>query len=207
MTDQFQPAEFDDWAASYDESVASGGGFPFEGYAAVLQFILDQAHARPGSTILDLGIGTGNLAQLFQRQGCKVWGLDFSVKMLDRAQSKLPSAILARADLREEWPIAFYRTFDCVVSTYTFHHFPLTQKVDLVRRVLSENLTPGGSLLIGDIAFQNTAAEDEVRREMGTDWEQEYFWLADETLAAFTAGGFSVQFTRISYCAGVFQFT
>jgi len=206
MSDLFQPDEFDTWASSYDLDVQGEKGFPFEGYAAVLQGIADRAEARPADSVLDLGAGTGNLTLLFARAGCEVWGLDFSSKMLALAHTKLPQAVFGQADLREEWPPAFRRRFDRIVSGYTFHHFPLGEKVALVKRLINENLLPDGRLLIGDISFRDAAAEDLVRQAMGSDWEQEYFWLADEALAAFSLAGIAARFVAISPCAGIFQF-
>jgi putative AdoMet-dependent methyltransferase len=206
MIDLVPPSAFDDWAASYDRSVNANSGFPFDGYSQVLQTIVDLAAVQPGATVLDLGIGTGNLALPFAKQGCALWGLDFSSEMLALAQAKLPGTTLAQVDLRAKWPPAFQRRFDCIVSAYTFHHFLLKEKIDLAQRLLNEHLSPGGRLIIGDIAFRDAAEEDTLRRTLGPEWEQEYYWLADESLAAFTAIGVSAHFIKISSCTGIFQF-
>lgn len=203
-SDPFPAADFDDWAATYDESVAAGAGFPFDGYAQVLQGILEQAAPRPGANVLDLGIGTGNLAALFVARGCAVWGLDFSPEMVTLARRKLPQATLAVADIRAEWPPAFQRRFDAVVSAYTFHHFVLEEKVALAKHLVTERLVPGGRLVIGDIAFENAAAEDAQRHALGDEWEQEYYWLADDALAALADAGLAVGYTQVSSCAGIF---
>ncbi len=206
MNDRFQPQEFDDWAAVYDQSAGEDTGFPFDGYSRVLQTIVDLAAAQPGQAVLDLGIGTGNLALPFAQRGCSIWGLDFSAAMLALAQKKLPAATLGQVDVRAGWPPAFQRRFDCIVSGYTFHHFWLEEKVQFVQRLLADHLTPGGRLVIGDLAFQNAADEDALRRALGSQWEQEYYWLADEALAALAAAGVPARFIKISSCAGVFFF-
>jgi putative AdoMet-dependent methyltransferase len=206
MTDPFPPIGFDAWAASYDRSIHSNSGFPFEGYTDVLQGIVDIAEVKPGASVLDLGIGTGNLALLFARLGSEVWGLDFSAKMLELAQIKLPGAKLGQVDIRTGWPHAFQRRFDCIVSAYTFHHFPQDEKVRLVQRLLKDHLTPDGRLVIGDIAFWNAAEENMMRFTLGSEWEQEYYWFADETILAFEKAGVQALFSKISVCAGVFQF-
>lgn len=204
MTLQFHPEEFDDWAAGYDESASTDRGFPFDGYSQVLQTIVDLAAAQPGHSVLDLGIGTGNLALPFAARGCAVWGLDFSANMLALARRKLPHAVLGQVDLRAAWPPAFQRRFDRIVSGYTFHHFPLAEKAALVQRLLDDHLSPGGRIVIGDIAFLDAAGEDALRRRLGAAWEQEYYWLADETLAALSAAGISARFIKMSSCAGIF---
>jgi ubiquinone/menaquinone biosynthesis C-methylase UbiE len=73
---------FDDWADHYDWSIQNGGAFPFDGYGQVLDEIVCAAGAQLGSKILDLGIGTGNLAVRFSAQGCALWGIEFSAEML-----------------------------------------------------------------------------------------------------------------------------
>ena len=207
MNNLFPPSEFDDWAAGYDRDALDEHGFPFDGYSTVLRTIVQLTAPRPQGSILDLGIGTGNLALLFAELGCHVWGLDFSIEMLKLAQIKLPATTLALGDLRAPLPPGFPRRFDRIVSAYTFHHFPLTEKVGLIHKLLEDHLYPDGNIVIGDIAFQDAAAEGDLRRRFGGEWEQEYYWLADESLSALTAAGISAIYTQVSSCAGVFQLT
>ena len=157
-----------------------------------------------GEAVLDLVAGTGNLAALLAAQGGEMWCLDFSAEMLARARIKLPNAQFALADARGRWPADFERRYHAIVSGYTFHHFPLDEKVSLARRLLSDHLLPGGRLVIGDIAFSGAAAQEAYRLAMGDAWDQEYYWLADEALAALHAAGLEASWTKISSCAGVF---
>lgn len=206
MADIYPSSDFDEWAPTYDESVRSENGFPFEEYETVLKMILRLAPPEPGARVLDMGIGTGNLARLYADQGCSIWGLDFSAKMLEIAHSKIPGLVCGKADLRREWPPEFDLHFDRIVSAYTFHHFTLDEKRTLVQRILNESLAENGILVIGDIAFQDAAAQEASRVRLGSDWEQEEYWLADETISAFHAAGINCRFTPVSYCTGVFQF-
>jgi len=206
MTNLFPPEDFDEWAAKYDSSTTVDSGFPFDGYSRLLQTIINLSGVNPGANVLDLGIGTGNLALLFAGKGCNIWGIDFSPQMIALAKVKLPGAELACLDLRADWPVLFQQRYTCIVSAYTFHHFVLEEKVRLVQRLIAEYLSPGGQLLIGDIAFRNAAEEAELRDQLGEDWEQEYYWLADETCGAFLSVGITMVFIKVSSCAGVFQF-
>lgn len=62
---------FDAWAAQYDLDVAtSGDDFPFAGYDEVLATAVRVVGARPSLRVLELGIGTGNLAERFVATGC-----------------------------------------------------------------------------------------------------------------------------------------
>ena len=109
-------------------------GFPFAGRDRVLERVVSLAAPRPSMRILDIGTGTGDLAARFAvRRNCAVWGLDFSAGMLDRARTKLSGATFVQADLRSNWPLARQRHFDRMVSTYVFHEFALTEKIDLLR--------------------------------------------------------------------------
>ncbi len=203
---RFPAAEFDEWAATYDKTVGSGTGFPFEGYARVLSEIFTRSGAGPGSAVLDVGVGTGNLALLFAAQGCDLWGLDFSGEMLARARTKLPSARLVQADLQGAWPPELDRRFDCIVSAYVFHHFSLAEKIGLITPLIRQHLNPGGRLLIGDIAFPDQAGEKALAGSLGDEWEQEEYWIVDQSLAGLAKAGLPAEFVRVSFCAGVFIF-
>ena len=63
---------FDDWAGHYERSVRSTSGFPFDGYEQVLDEIVRLAAVQSHMRVLDLGIGTGNLAKRFVSLGCTV---------------------------------------------------------------------------------------------------------------------------------------
>jgi hypothetical protein len=82
----------------------------------------------------------------------------------------------------------------------------LPEKVRLVARLIERFLKPGGTFVIADIAFQDAAEEDQLRQQMGEEWEDEFYWLADETIEAFREAGIGVEFTKVSSCAGVFRF-
>ncbi len=198
----FPASEFDAWAQGYDASVG-GDAFPFTGYTALLRTVFLLAEAHPGDAVLDLGTGTGNLALLFARQGCSLWCTDFSAEMLARARRKLPGAQFFQHDLAADFPAVLQRPFERIVSAYVFHHFPLDQKVRLLLN-LHARLAPGGRLLIGDISFQDADARERVRLQAGEDWDEEFYWLAEESLAALRLAGLPAQYTQVSSCAGVY---
>lgn len=198
-------AQFDEWAATYDHDVRAGSeGFPFAGYTDNLRLIVAHAAPRAGMTVLDLGVGTGNLARPFLAAGANVLGVDFSPAMLARARAALPTLQTAQVDLSaERWPAALNRRFDLIVSNYVFHEFPLDTKLRLLQRLAAEHLAGDGRILIGDIIFPDGAALDRARRDYADTWDEEHYWLLDETASALAARGWALTFLPTSFCAGV----
>ena len=208
MTEHDRTALFDRWSETYDRSVLDESGV-HEGYDAVLETVVRTAEIQPGKRVLDLGIGTGNLALRFVALGCAVWGVDFSLAMLAKARTKLPEVTLVQADLRGEWPpadsaSALTGPFDRIVSTYVLHEFSLDHKVALLRRLAGCSLGPEGRIVIGDISFESVQA----RTDAGADhWdEEEHYWAADETRAACTPAGLHFTYSQVSSCGGVYFF-
>jgi putative AdoMet-dependent methyltransferase len=200
---------FDRWAEHYDPATASAeDDFPFAGYELILDQVISLADVRPAMRILDLGIGTGNLAARFLRNGCFVWGIDFSAQMLAQTRAHLPQVNLVQADLLDEWPLDAQEPFDRVVSAYVFHEFDLETKVNLLKRIATRYLVPGGSILVADIAFPTIFVRAEASRRLADCWdEDEHYWAADETIAVGEQAGLQVSYKQLSSCGGVFVFT
>jgi putative AdoMet-dependent methyltransferase len=205
-TDPFPPSEFDEWAAAYDLDVTRDD-FPFTGYRRALAEVARAADPRAGMSVLDLGVGTGNLAELFASLGCELWCADFSEEMLERARAKLPAARLFLHDLRAPFPPALARRFDRIVSAYVFHHFEIAEKIAIVQRLVRDHLDPRGRLVIADISFPTQAALETYRLTAGDLWEDEPFWIAGEAVPALEAIGVAAQYAQVSPCAGLYQIT
>ncbi len=191
---------FDRWAATYDQS--STEGFPLDGYEQVLDTVRDLAEAEPATTILDVGIGTGNLAQRFQALECTVCGCDFSSEMLARAREKLPHAVLVRYDLLDGWPVELDRQFDRIVSTYVLHEFDLPTKMKILK-TLAERLGPDGRVVVGDVSFETPQDREQWR----SHWdEEEFYWAACEVIPLCPGAGLQVEYRQVSFCGGVYVF-
>jgi len=201
--DLFPASDFDDWASTYDETVLDEAHFPFTGYQRVLDTVIRLAEAQSGMRVLDIGTGTANLATCFVALGCILWGTDFSQAMLEQAQHKLPQARFLLVDVRHGWPPELPPIYERIVSAYVFHHFDLAEKVQLLVE-LAVHLAPQGRLVIADIAFPDRNSMENYRRMIGEAWEDEFYWLADESITALGSAGLRAAFTPVSDCAGVF---
>ena len=195
---------FDAWAERYDRSIASDS-FPLTGYDEVLDAIVRLAEIESVHRVLDVGIGTANLAERIAASGCALWGVDFSEEMLSRARAKLPTAHLVKADLLDGWPEGLPGRFDRIVSAYVFHEFPDHAKLSLIGD-LGGHLAPEGRILIGDVAFLNVKARDECHRTWNAAWdEDEHYWAAESIRTALEAAGFAAAYEQVSFCGGVFS--
>lgn len=203
MNDKYPSEEFDRWASSYDEDIYSSG-FPFSGYEDTLDEIVNIARPQSGIRILDLGVGTGNLAARFLAQGCNVTGVDFSKRMIKSAKNKYPDVEYIQADLREDISVFLAgRKFEQIVSAYTFHHFPLPEKYSILEKFLPY-LEDDGVFIIGDIAFANLSSMNSNKERLGTFWEEEDYWLVDESIEYLSQQKLHAKFTSTSLFAGVF---
>lgn len=206
MNELSKQGEFDQWSDSYDDDTAQDGCFPFDGYERVLTGVISAAALEPGQTILELGIGTGNLTRRLVDLGFRVWGLDFSSSMLAIARQKAPEATLAQADLLGDFPSDFKRPYDRVLATYVFHEFPTDAKVNLLQKLFDNYLAPAGYIVIGDIGFPNAAAREAMRESAGELWDEEYYWIADEILSTLLALGIEVEYFQVSSCGLILVF-
>lgn len=200
---------FDHWSGNYDRDVqGSVLGFPFAGYGEVLDEVVTRAAVVPGHRVLDIGSGTGNLAERFVSLGCQVVGVDYSVGMIHQAQAKIPQAQFVHADILRSLPESLNIRYDRIVSGYVFHEFSLDEKLHLLQRLAINNLHPDGKLVIGDIGFQTVSRRSEALEQVGALWdEDEYYWAADEVSARLEELCLKMEYVQVSPFAGVYTFT
>ncbi len=195
--------EFDLWADGYDKSVAvseENDEYPFAGYGQILNTIYNHVLTNPGRQVLDIGFGTGTLTTKLYEQGCTIYGQDFSQRMIDLAQEKMPEAHLYQGDftlgLANE---LMGRQYDAIIATYSLHHLSDTQKVRFFRDLL-ELLAPNGCIYVGDVAFRTREELEACRRRMAEKWdEDEIYFVFEELKEAFP----QLEFEPVTYCSGV----
>jgi hypothetical protein len=60
-----------------------------------------------------------------------------------------------------------------------------------------------GRLVIADLSFPSQVAMDDFKKEID-DWEDEFYWLADESVQALGDAGLNASYEQVSPCAGVY---
>lgn len=144
----FVPAAGKDWLLPIYDPLST-----LLGVERVHRRLLEQADVRPGSRILEVGCGTGNLAVLAKRlaPAAEVTGIDPDPKALARARRKAQRrGVLVRFDLAYAEQLPFPdASFDRVLSALMLHHLGSQAKVPALREV-RRVLKPGGSLHLAD---------------------------------------------------------
>lgn len=196
---------FDLWADDYDKSVGlsdDANSYPFAGYKKVLGEIFNRILAGTGRNVLDIGFGTGTLTAKLYEKGCRIWGQDFSGRMIEIAQEKMPDAHLYQGDYSKGLVAELKaQKYDCIVATYTLHHLTDPEKVSFLHALLSQ-LRPGGKIFIGDVAFETRAALEKCRQQNGDTWDdKEAYFVYDEIKQHFK----NITFTKFSDLSGVFE--
>lgn len=127
------------------------------------QMIYDAVAEVSPSRVLDIGCGTGELAERIARElGVEVVVADLSPRMVHLARERGLEARLA--DI-EDLPFADGE-FDCVVAAWVIYHAP---DRDRAIRELARVLRPGGRLVAAAMAEDNLA---EVWLLLGESWER-----------------------------------
>lgn len=165
-----------DWdPALYDQKHA----FIFEYGKGLLSILAPQA----GERILDLGCGTGHLAQQIATSGAQVIGIDASPEMIEQASRAYPGIEFRVADARE---FSFPFQFDAVFSNAALHWVPEAEQV--VGHIASA-LRPGGRFVAefggkGNIASITQALQEAIREVAGVEAEAGWYFPSIGTYAA-----------------------
>lgn len=194
---------FNVWADGYDESVRladENDAYPFAGYATILKEIYGRVCASGAKAVLDVGFGTGTLAAKLYQQGCDVFGQDFSSRMIQLAQGKMPRAKLYQGDFSQGLVQALkQQRYDAIIATYALHHLTDEQKVAFLQELLPL-LQNNGCIYVGDVAFATRAELEQCKAQAGDDWDaSEIYFVYDELKQAFP----QLQFEPVSHCAGL----
>ncbi|MGD0585925.1 MAG: metalloregulator ArsR/SmtB family transcription factor [Oryzomonas sp.] len=129
------------------------------------RFLLELVPA--GATVLEIGIGTGGLLAELAKRAAQVIGVDHSQAMLEEARRRLEhngsDTIELRLGEMSHLPLPD-ASVGCVVANMVLHHAADPGAVlHEIRRVL----TPGGVLLLADLARHEREA---AREQLADQW-------------------------------------
>jgi demethylmenaquinone methyltransferase/2-methoxy-6-polyprenyl-1,4-benzoquinol methylase len=101
-----------------------------------------------GSNILDVGTGTGVMAQELLSQGHQVTGIDFSEPMIRAARSKIGSSTKARFIIGEASRLPFEsKTFDGITSSFVLRNLQKGKVLIPSLREFARVVKPGGLMV------------------------------------------------------------
>ena len=194
---------FDLWADGYDRSVGlsdENGRYPVAGYRDMMNTLFQRVLAQSGRDVLDIGSGTGVLTSRLCEQGCRIYGQDFSARMIELAQAKMPDAQLYQGDFSQGLvPELCARQYDAILATYSLHHLTDAQKISFLRTLLPL-LKADGCIFIGDVAFRTREALEACRKSAGDAWdEDEIYFVYDELRPHFPV----LTFESFSHCTAL----
>ena len=136
--------------------------------------LLDWLRAQPGERILDLGCGTGELAERIAATGATVIGIDTDPAMIEAARTRLPNVELRVADGHD---FAVDEPVDAVFSNAALHWMPAAVEV---LGCVSDALRHGGRFVAEMGATGNVAtvmaAVDQACDEAGMP-ERDWPWF------------------------------
>ena len=119
-----------------------------KGTVQEIDFLIDELHLSPGSSVLDVGCGPGRHSLELARRGYRVHGIDISQKFVDIASDQsVPGATFERMDARL---MHFESEFDAVICLCQGAFGLMTaQAGDMsVLTNMSRALKPGGHLAL-----------------------------------------------------------
>ena len=117
-------------------------------YVELLASICDELRPEPGSLVLDIGSGTGNLALRLQGMGCRVVALDFCRDALQCHRVKHDDCRLVLADLTRGLPFK-EDSFDAIASNNVLYTLSVGDQFRAMKE-FHRVLKPGGRIALAN---------------------------------------------------------
>ncbi len=158
--------------------------------------VIELLDPQNGENILDLGCGTGDLAELIRARGANITGLDSSPEMIETAKAKYPFIAF---DLKSADNFSYDEKFDAVFSNATLHW--ILEKEQAIFCIY-ECLKPNGRFVAefggkGNVANIVTALQDALRKKGLPDIANKTIWYfpsLSEYTSLLEQKGFRVTF-------------
>lgn len=193
---------FDEWSLTYDEFVLGKDEQyreVFDGYERILTEVVTRSYG----TILEFGVGTGNLTEKLVKQGYNVIGVEPSKEMRNLAIQKLHDSVSIQDG--DFFQFKLPKPIDTIVSTYAFHHLTDEEKAEALKHYASI-LPIGGKIVFADTMFLDelyfTNLKLDVKKrnyhDLLKDLETEYYPLVSTIKDLFEKNGFMVEMKQMN---------
>ncbi len=193
---------FNEWSHSYDQTV-TGHDPEYEEVFIDYEKILTTVAKKSKGTVLEFGVGTGNLTAILNEKGLNVFGIEPSEGMRSIAKQKLKNITILDGDFIDFPKIDV--PIDTIVSTYAFHHLTDEEKEIAIKKY-SNLLHEGGRIIFADTVFPTEEAKQEKIQEsldrnfhrLAEDLQREYYTTIPVLQHIFDQYGFTVNFTKLN---------
>ncbi|OWA37693.1 SAM-dependent methyltransferase [Saccharibacillus sp. O16] len=156
---------------------------------------------QPGERILDLGCGTGDLAQQIAQRGAVCAGVDYSSAMIETAKEKYPDLSFRIADAEQFRLEEGEERYDAVFSNAALHWM---KRPEAVIESVGLALRPGGRFAaefggMGNVGAIVGALTNELER-IGIDWKTRFPWYfpsVGQYTSLLEQGGFEVHYAEL----------
>ena len=128
---------------------------------------------KKGDSVLDVGCASGLKSRYLTQKLFVVTGIDFSGKMIEFAQQRMPTGQFFVKDINE--PLDFKSKFDGIFAQAVLLHIS-KKNVKKVIQNLIEFLNPNGYFYIAVKKLRNGAKEEQVVTENDYGYEYERFF-------------------------------
>lgn len=193
---------FNQWSDHYDQTVFGHDAEyreVFENYDGILEAVAE----RSNGTVIEFGVGTGNLTEKLLRHCTKVYGVEPSEGMRAQFMKRGLEVTLLEGDFIQ-FPLIPAKV-DAIVSTYAFHHLTDEEKeqaISLYGKLLGET----GQIIFADTIFLNEQAREQTEtyvKELGharllKDLRTEYYTTINVLEPIFIQHGFTVTFEKLN---------
>jgi|GEM_PF-6296106 len=202
---------FSEWVISYEKDIYRLKDlYPFAGYFDIVKFIAEIIESYHKCNLLDLGVGTGLMISVLQKEmAFDYLGCDFSKEMVDFSKKRLKSHNIFQWDIRDAQVSdrITSRQFDIILSAFTFHHFEDAEKLKILQKYV-KFLKKGGQFIIADISFDGKNHFGIVKKNTITKWDKEEengYFISSKFLEMTKSKNWAVSYKKISFCTGIYQ--
>lgn len=147
------------WRSTYEESSYEELPWFEPGPSPPVRLAVTEGFLPKGGTVLDVGCGAGSNVLFLAQSGYHAFGVDLSPGAVTAARARAAEAGVT-VDVREGDALDLPFSDECLdgmVDNGCFHTLPISRREDYAREA-ERVLRPGGSLVLGWVAREHTAA-------------------------------------------------